>query len=378
MRIFSLMLAGLLLGGELKAHDVIWEEDYYDGSFSSIPMDFDWPSDLFDYISVTPSANEPCIVVVNLYAQSSTLIKAQVLPPNPANEVDIMVVPLRAPSNHLETATVSGEWHATGLPVGYDCTATNPNPFFVPVTVSDSNLVWGTTPAPDKKSVNIDTKVTCTLQAADKVTGPWLNVGIGQMFKINMDMTAGFFQRFKRIGGFLSGTVTDNSGNPLPNIYVGLLHGGATATTDATGVFSFLSRLPWGMNLIAFTNPIGASLNIAVPNTNNNVVVFKLGMAGGGPATNACNCTPWCAIGFGTFADGETPVYYSGGANPPSSGTANCGEAVVSVTTPGGVTFPITPGTQGHQNSGDNPVPGTWTVTATVCGQTKSATVTVP
>jgi hypothetical protein len=27
-----------------------------------------------------------------------------------------------------------------------------------------------------------------------------------------------------------------------------------------------------------------------------------------------CNCTPWCAIGFGTFADGETPVYYSGGA----------------------------------------------------------------
>jgi hypothetical protein len=191
-------------------------------------------------------------------------------------------------------------------------------------------------------------------------------------------MPSGFFQRFKRIGGFQSGIVTDKSGNPLTNIQVSLLHGGATATTDVTGAFSFLSRLPWGMNLLNFTNPVGASLNIAVRNTNNNVVAVKLGMAGGGKSTNACNCTPWCAIGFGTFADGATPVYYSGGANPPSSGTPDCGQAVVSVTTPGGVTFPITSGTQGHQNSGDNPAPGTWIVTAKVCGQTNSATITVP
>jgi hypothetical protein len=121
-----------------------------------------------------------------------------------------------------------------------------------------------------------------------------------------------------------------------------------------------------------------ASLNVVVPATNNTAVALKVAMDAGGPVTNACNCTPWCAIGFGSLPGGQTPVYYAGGANPPKNGPANCGQTEVTVTTPSGATFPIAAGSSHHQNSGPNPASGTWKVTTTVCGQSKSCSVTVP
>ena len=96
------------------------------------------------------------------------------------------------------------------------------------------------------------------------------------------------------------------------------------------------------------------------------------------PATNACNCTPWCAIGFGTLPGGLTPVYYAGGANPPKDAPPSCDVPEVKVTTPNGTTYPIIAGSARRQNSGPNPASGDWTVTTSVCGQSKSCTVTVP
>ena len=84
------------------------------------------------------------------------------------------------------------------------------------------------------------------------------------------------------------------------------------------------------------------------------------------------------AAGFGTVAGGQTPVYFSGGANPPKTGTADCGQIQLTVTNPAGVTTPIVPGTSHHQNSGPNPASGTWKVTVTVCGKTKTCTIDVP
>src|SRR5450432_236525 len=138
------------------------------------------------------------------------------------------------------------------------------------------------------------------------------------------------------------------------------------------------------MNLLAITNPIGASLNIKISNTNNTTAantfiaaMIKVDMVAAPLAapTNICNCTPWCSIGFGTPPEAQTPVYYAGGANSPNGGMPDCGQPQVTITPPGGVAFSIAPGTSHHHNSGPNPASGTWTVTALVCGQSKPATI---
>jgi hypothetical protein len=376
MRIVSLLFAGLFIVGELPAHEVIWWQDP-DGSAPGNKMDFYYPAEFYDYITVAPSSGEPCTVVVNLDPLNSTLISAQVLPPNPANVVDIRVLVLRPANGSFETATITGEWHATGLPLDNDCTALTPNKFSVPIVVLGRSPLWRFTLAVDRQSIGIDAGFDCALQATDSLTGPWLNVGKGQMYKINFDMPVRFFQRFTRLGGIVSGTVTDPAGKPLSGATLGLLYGGSTASADANGAFSF-PRMPWGMNLIAITNPIGASLNVVVPATNNTAVAFKVAMAVAAPVTNACNCTPWCAIGFGSLPGGQTPVYSAGGANSPKNAPADCDQPIVTVTTPSGTTYPITPGSSRHQNSGPNPASGTWTVTTTVCGLSKSCSVTVP
>ena len=110
------------------------------------------------------------------------------------------------------------------------------------------------------------------------------------------------------------------------------------------------------------------------------MVTLIAAMAAAPQVTNAidCTCTPWCAIGFGSLDGGQTPVYYAGGANAPKNDTSNCDVPQVTVTTPSGTTYPIRPGSSRHQNSGANPASGNWTVTTTVCGQSKSCTVTVP
>jgi hypothetical protein len=233
--------------------------------------------------------------------------------------------------------------------------------------------------------INLNAGRYSALQYSSCLSGPWLNIGLGQMYTVRNNMRTGFFQQTKQLGGFIAGVVIDNSGAAMPNIKLGLLYGGPTATTDFSGTYS-LPRMPLGENLISVTNPIGACLNVEISNTNNTATnaytaaTIKVAMVAAPLAapTNICNCTPWCAIGFASVSGGQTPVYYAGGANSPSSGTPDCGQPQVTVTPPGGVPFSITPGTSHRHNSGANPAAGTWTVTAVVCGQSKSATITVP
>jgi hypothetical protein len=71
----------------------------------------------------------------------------------------------------------------------------------------------------------------------------------------------------------------------------------------------------------------------------------------------------------------QTPIYFSGGANGPEDAPANCGPVQVTVTPPNGNPFSIKAGSGKHQNSGRNPAPGVWTVTTTVCGQSKSCSI---
>jgi hypothetical protein len=377
------LLVELLSVGPIQAHIVDWWPENPLGGAPANPMVFYYPRELGGHFRVDPSYGEPCKVVVNVNASTSTLVNAQVLPPNPENSVTVLVQILRAPSNHLETATITGEWHATGLPTGFGCDAISPNPFSVPISVTDQmppfrissiNSAW----------VNL-TGPSGALQSSSCLTGPWATIGVGQTFTVRRMMDSGFFRQTKEVGRFVAGYVIDNSGWGVPGVTLGSEYGGATATSDSSGSFS-LSRMPTGFNWFAITNPIGANLNVGITNKDNDPanpytpVTVKVAVAAApiAPPTNVCNCTPWCAIGFATTPDGQTPVYYAGGANSPSSGTPDCGAPVVTVTPPVGASFTISAGTTHHHNSGPNPASGTWTVTAVVCGQTKTATVTVP
>jgi hypothetical protein len=377
------LLAGWLSVGPGQAHIVDWWPENPTGGSPASPMIFYYPRELSAPFFVDPSYGEPCTVVVNITPSTSTLVSAQPLPPNPANSVGVLVQILRAPSNHTETATITGEWHATGLPPFNGCDATSPNPFSVPITVKDSTPPFRITSI-DSMWVNLSGPLRA-LQSSSCLTGPWSTIGVGQLFVVRKMPDSGFFRQTRQVGNFVAGYVGDNFSWGLPNITLGPQYGGPTATSDSSGSFS-IPRLPPGLNWIAISNAVRASLNFAVSNKDNNPsnpytpVTIKADMQAAPPVdpTNLCNCTPWCSIGFATTPDGQTPVFYAGGANSPSSGTPDCGAPVVTVTPPVGAAFTISPGTTHHHNSGPNPASGTWTVTAVVCGQTKTATITVP
>jgi hypothetical protein len=377
------LLVGLLCAGTVHAHIVDWWPENPMGGAPANPMVFYYPDDLSGRFYVDPIYLEPCTVVVNVNASTSSLVNAQVLPPTTANSVAILVQILRAPSNHLETATISGEWHATGLPVGFNCDAVNPNLFSVPITVTDQkppfrissiNSSWVNLIGPNR-----------ALQSSSCLTGPWSTIGVGQTFTVRKMMTSGFFRQTKQVGNFVAGYMMDNVSWGVPNLTIGSQYGGPTATSDSSGSYS-LPRMPVGFNWFFITNPIGANLNVGITNKDTaptnafTAATVKIVMAAApiAPPTNVCNCTPWCSIGFATTPDGQTPVYYAGGANSPSSGTPDCGAPVVTVSPPVGAPFTISAGTDHHHNSGPNPATGTWTVTAVVCGITKTATITVP
>jgi hypothetical protein len=203
-------------------------------------------------------------------------------------------------------------------------------------------------------------------------------------------MKAYYFKSTKRPGGDVSGALTDDAGNPQSGFSVDLLYGGAPATTASDGSFNVVG-LPWGTNVLSLIN----SLTFVDPGTGTNrtetagIEVMVPAIVPYGtlqfkvvvqifPPPPACNCSPWCAIGFGTINGAQTPIYYAGGANPPKGVPPNCGVPQVTVTPPNGPAFAITPGSGRHQNSGVNPASGTWTVTTVVCGQTKMASLTVP
>ena len=386
-RIIFSLLAGLFCAGGVQAHTVVWDWENPEGITPTNPMKF-YPDEDYDFVDVVPSTGEPCTVVVNITSiVNPSLISAQVLLPNPANEVGIFVGVRREPTNDLtETAIINGEWHATGLPPGNSCDAISPNPFSVPITVYGikSTPPFVSTISVDKQWIMFNAGYNCALKAGGSLSGPWWNVGTGQQFTLPVDMPAAFFIRERKLGAFVGGIITDNSGSPYSGLQVGLLYGGPRMTSDVLGKYSYDYRLPLGLNLISITNPIGASVNVEVMNTNTatNYLManFKVAMVAAPPVspTNICNCTPWCAIGFGSGYGGQTPVYYSGGANNPASGTPECGQAVVTVTPPSGPPITIKPGSNHAQNSGPNPASGTWTVSSTVCGVTKTATITVP
>jgi hypothetical protein len=397
-RLSLLVLLGFLVVPSVQAHDVLWWENVLDPSGSS-PMvlyfgldDCGYPD--YGMIGIVPSIGEPCIVAVNLDQPTSSAITTSFANgTSVGNAVWIYVDVKPFAGMGTVNAVVSGEWHATGFPGNAGCTATNPNPFSVPITIK-SPLPWRIMPGIAPWTVQIDTRgILSGLRAAESLKGPWYNVGFGSNFTLSADQNLQFYKGTHRLGSAFGGLITDGSGSPQSGFSVGLQYGGLNTMTLTDGSFSFYG-LPRGTNVVAVTKPItfvdsstGSNrtetigLNVEVPATNPTNIFYQMMQLKVALALfplPACNCTPWCAIGVGTLNGAQTPVFYSGGALPPKNGAANCGAVQVTVTPPSGVAFPIVAGSSKHQNSGPNPATGTWTVTTTVCGQSKQASITVP
>jgi len=391
VRAVALLVGMFLCVGELKAHEVLWWE-YLFTFDASTPMFLTSGPDVFDdydssEIGILPSAEEPCIVVVNLNPVTTSAISTHFIRGNNVGNEVYIEVDVEPGATSVDT-TVSGEWHATGFPLNNFCNATNPNPFSVPISVRRPTP-WAITPV-NEYGISLDTGgKNVGLQAADTPSGPWYNIGKGSNFYIMPIPNAQFYRENHKLGGSVKGTVTDGSGNPQSGVTLGLPLGGVSAIAGLDGSFA-LNYLAWGTNLIAAMKSItfvdsstgsnrteAVGLNIEVPTvTLYGALSFKAEIHI--VPIPACNCTPWCAIGVGSLNGVQTPVYYSGGVLPPKNAPANCGQPQVTVTPPSGVSYPIVAGGGKHQNSGPNPAAGTWTVTVTVCGQSKQCTITVP
>jgi hypothetical protein len=232
---------------------------------------------------------------------------------------------------------------------------------------------------------------TTVLQAADSGQGPYENVGYGPLYGITPDAPGQFFRGALNPGGgfgTISGTLTDPMGNPLSGLTVGLQNGGPGTVTDNNGNF-VIEGAPAGICVIRISAvflvvtddgtiyrvTIGINIEVTVTANGNSVVKLKVSLS---VEKVPCNCTPWCAIAEGTINGVQTPVYYSGGANPPPVGPANCGNPTVTVTDPNNNVRPLVPGVGRHQNSGPAPANGVWKVTTTVCGKSKTCDISIP
>lgn len=372
-----LAMATMFFGlGTARAHDVVWWENPT-GFAPSNPMKFYYPDQFSGYVDVEPVLYEPCTVVVNLNPSGSSLISAVVLGPNPGVDVKIRVLILRPPSNHLETATLTGEWHATGLPPGNGCDAVNPNAFSVPITVSDQTPPWKFKPIGGVSWMNLDAGYNSGLQMSDCISGPWTGVGIGQMYKVYTGRDEGYFQHTTLLGGLTGGYLTDDANKPLTSVKIGLLYGGASGTSDSTGFFQ-LQRTAYGFNEFTITNPAiaGPSLNIGLSNLSNMIFNFKLKWAIG-PMSNSH--APWVAMGYGDiYGGGRTPLFYAGGLYPPLMTSSQSNRARVMIMPPVGTSYHIREGWNSLESTKTAPASGLWGITATYGSQSQSATLNIP
>ena len=124
-----------------------------------------------------------------------------------------------------------------------------------------------------------------------------------------------------------------------------------------------------GTSSITYSNRMGFLASVAA-NVLNQWIIKSMLSADTNPPPPACQCTPWCGIMSGVV-DGFQKVVAGGGANGSCQDTP-----VVQITGPGGLNLTLLPGQK--RLVFDPAASGTWTVTSTVCGRTKTCQITVP
>jgi hypothetical protein len=243
-----------------------------------------------------------------------------------------------------------------------------------------------------KAGANGDNKIEAqpsagSLAAAKDVTGPFQPVPASSPpVTVPADEERRFIKSVPRPPreeyGRIEGTVVNAQGVPLTNQLVEVDGFSHPQLTGAQGEFRF-RLLPPGEHRLRFisigtvidsatgeTNETEVSLSLPVVVTANTgvTVAVKLDL----PAVNGpldappCDCVPWCGIGMVTV-NGVTTLAAAGG----KLGSCDDGRQVT-LTGPGGVTVTNPP--KGRRTI-ENPPSGAWTITATVCGKSRTCEI---
>jgi uncharacterized repeat protein (TIGR01451 family) len=180
--------------------------------------------------------------------------------------------------------------------------------------------------------------------------------------------------------GTISGTVRNPDGTPAVGQIIRIGDSHQVTATAINGTFS-IQNVPAGEVPISFEQLVAVSNIVStVEHIWVRIVAFVDLVANGQMAINVkvelpkiipkppCNCVPWCGIVGGTF-NGVQKVVAGGGKR------GDCTDApVVVVTGPGG----INEGLLGKRKTYSPAANGTWKVTSTICGQTKTCEITLP
>lgn len=231
----------------------------------------------------------------------------------------------------------------------------------------------------------ISSPVATYLQGKSQLQDAWVNYGYQTDWRIQ---TSWGLNGFYRAGvglavGSISGSIKDPAGNPATSYSVGLALG-EPETSAPAGTFS-LHLVPLGQTELAVskrvqvpdpetkqTNAVILSVPIVLTLTDQAEIELK---ADEDVLTALpCDCSAWCGI-VSAVVNGLQTVAAAGGK------LGFClEEPEVTITGPGGVEvrFPAVPIPRRKRETFSPAASGTWTITTTVCGQTKSCSVTVP
>jgi hypothetical protein len=240
----------------------------------------------------------------------------------------------------------------------------------------------------DPNGVNLLVKWSQALQEASPF---WETVKVvpatGMRTKLDpiFAYTQGFYvaQEITAVGNFIA-TLYNADGSLLTGMRTRLGRLGMRESTDRNGqlrhdgfpagpvsvVAEKETTTSRGGSPVIDTNRLAHLIDIISDSTNVFSIKVDFEIDTNTPPT-ACGCNPWCAVMAG-LVDGVEQLEISGGANgscaPPE-------EAVVEVTPPTGAPFTIPAGQTVVKKPASD---GTWIVTSTVCGVTKTSQITIP
>ena len=267
-----------------------------------------------------------------------------------------------------------------------DCSSTSPYSLVIPGSVSRDLWKLDLGYSTSSKSFHLSNPFAFYLQGKESLDKPWVNLSYGIDYQIRPEKSDYDYYRgvLGVTTGILSGTITGTTIGLKPADEI-RLSGGAPSFRFTTNTFA-LSNAPTGVveltieKRVETVDPTTGSTNhqrVEVPVTFTNAapgvpIVLKVEIA---PVTaKPCKCSAWCGI-VGATVDGVQTVVTAGGK------FGNCpDDAVVTVTGPGGIELSLSNSADGRRarKSFSPAGNGVWTVTTTICGVSKTCTISLP
>jgi hypothetical protein len=296
-------------------------------------------------------------------------------------------------TNPNGTGLLFGTWPytITGLAItvaGADGSTSTPSipKVVIPSAVGDARFTLGLTPPGNGGCVGLVSPFNTFWQVQYKIGGPYFNLGYGIDHSLRAyDLTSGFFRGAL---GLPTGSLTFSLKDAFlkGSGYRFSYGGGAPSSGVDTNGTATLTNAPIGAGEVVIEKRVEV-VDTSKGQTNSYGLQIPMDLTGLIDQVNAmidadmeaftatkCDCTAWCGIA-GATVNGVQTVVASGG----KLGTC-LEDPEVTITGPGGVrvTFPDVPFPRRKRETFSPAADGTWTVSVTICDQTKTCSITLP